>query len=98
MSGWLAPNMYECTSCGYVGQLFLEVTPKDYEDFKIQKLKKTKVCPECGKESLKFEKEISKTAAKEMFECKECGYIGTLTSEIIFDDLDDSSVDEEEKA
>ena len=29
VSGWLAPNMFECTSCNYVGPLFLEIDPKD---------------------------------------------------------------------
>lgn len=33
ISGWLAPNMYECTACGYVGPLYLEVDP---EDFKLE--------------------------------------------------------------
>lgn len=32
VSGWLAPNMFECTSCKYIGPLFLEVDPKDLEE------------------------------------------------------------------
>lgn len=30
VSGWLAPDMYEC-SCGYVGRLFLEIDTDDYK-------------------------------------------------------------------
>ena len=29
VSGWLAPNLFECTSCNYIGSLFLEIDPKD---------------------------------------------------------------------
>jgi len=32
VSGWLAPNMFECTSCNYVGPLFLEIDPKDFKE------------------------------------------------------------------
>lgn len=32
VSGWLAPNMFECTSCNYIGPLFLEVDPEDLEE------------------------------------------------------------------
>ncbi|NHJ22046.1 MAG: hypothetical protein EAX91_13950 [Candidatus Lokiarchaeota archaeon] len=32
VSGWLAPNMFECTSCKYIGPLFLEIDPKDLEE------------------------------------------------------------------
>ena len=32
VSGWLAPNMYECTSCKYIGHLFLEVNPEDLHE------------------------------------------------------------------
>jgi hypothetical protein len=31
VSGWLAPDMYECTSCKYVGYIFLEVDSNDYK-------------------------------------------------------------------
>jgi hypothetical protein len=31
VSGWLTPDMYECTSCNYIGYFFLEVDPEDYE-------------------------------------------------------------------
>ena len=31
VSGWLAPNMYECTSCKYVGHLYLEVDPEEFK-------------------------------------------------------------------
>ncbi|MHA1148431.1 MAG: hypothetical protein ACTSR8_09310 [Promethearchaeota archaeon] len=89
VSGWLAPNMYECTNCGYVGQLFLEVSPEDYKNFKIEKLQEVKICPECGKQSLYFEKNISETTNREMFKCKKCGYIGSLTSKINYEDVMD---------
>ena len=29
VSGWLAPNLFECTSCNYIGPLFLEIDPED---------------------------------------------------------------------
>ena len=33
VSGWLAPDMYECADdkCGYVGRIYIEVDPKDYK-------------------------------------------------------------------
>jgi len=31
VSGWLAPNMYECTNCGYLGHFYIEIDPEDYE-------------------------------------------------------------------
>jgi hypothetical protein len=31
VSGWLAPDMYECTSCGYFGRFHVEVDSDDYE-------------------------------------------------------------------
>ncbi|MFX0018122.1 MAG: hypothetical protein ACFFAK_02105 [Promethearchaeota archaeon] len=33
VSGWLAPDMYKCTECDYIGYLYLEV---DSEDLKPQ--------------------------------------------------------------
>ena len=35
VSGWLAPGMYECRECGYVGSLFIEIDPKDFENLKL---------------------------------------------------------------
>ncbi|UCC20897.1 MAG: hypothetical protein JSV62_06355 [Promethearchaeota archaeon] len=45
VSGWLAPDMYECVNCGYVGRFFIEIDTEDYgfdkdfefnlEDFKL---------------------------------------------------------------
>ena len=32
VSGWLAPNMYECTSCKYIGHLYLEVDPEELKN------------------------------------------------------------------
>ncbi len=29
VSGWLAPNLYECTNCKYIGALFVEVDSED---------------------------------------------------------------------
>jgi len=37
VSGWLAPGMYECRECGYVGSLFIEVDSRDFEDFKLDR-------------------------------------------------------------
>jgi len=31
VSGWLAPNMYECTNCGYSGYFYIEIDPEDFE-------------------------------------------------------------------
>ena len=33
VSGWLAPDMYECTDdkCGYFGRIYIEVDPEDYK-------------------------------------------------------------------
>ncbi len=31
VSGWLAPDMYECTTCGYTGRFYVEVDSDDYE-------------------------------------------------------------------
>jgi len=35
VSGWLAPNMFECTSCNYIGHLFVEIDTKDLEEENI---------------------------------------------------------------
>ena len=34
VSGWLTPNLFECTSpsCNYIGPLFIEIDPKDYRE------------------------------------------------------------------
>lgn len=32
VSGWLAPNMYEC-KCGYVGRFYIEVDSEELEEF-----------------------------------------------------------------
>ncbi|MHA2391910.1 MAG: hypothetical protein ACXAEX_08060 [Promethearchaeota archaeon] len=31
ISGWLAPNMVECTKCGYTGYFFIEIDSEDFE-------------------------------------------------------------------
>jgi len=31
VSGWLAPDMFECSECEYVGRFFIEIDPEDYE-------------------------------------------------------------------
>jgi len=33
VSGWLTPNIFECTSdsCNYIGPLFIEIDPKDFK-------------------------------------------------------------------
>ncbi len=32
ISGWLTPNMFECTSCNYLGSLSIEIDPKDFKE------------------------------------------------------------------
>ncbi len=36
VSGWLAPNMFECTNCGYLGHFYIEI---DSEDFMLDQEK-----------------------------------------------------------
>ena len=31
VSGWLAPVMYECSNCGYLGHFYIEIDPDDFE-------------------------------------------------------------------
>jgi len=31
VSGWLAPNLYECTACNYIGSFYLEIDPEDFK-------------------------------------------------------------------
>ncbi|MHA1661326.1 MAG: hypothetical protein ACTSUT_19695 [Promethearchaeota archaeon] len=35
VSGWLAPDIFECTECGYIGRFYIEI---DSEDFKLEKI------------------------------------------------------------
>lgn len=35
VSGWLAPDIFECTECGYVGRFYVEI---DSEDFKLEEV------------------------------------------------------------
>jgi hypothetical protein len=30
VSGWLAPNMFECTNCGYLGYFYIEIDSEDF--------------------------------------------------------------------
>jgi len=39
VSGWLAPDMYECTACGYIGRFYIEV---DSEDFQLDQEENSK--------------------------------------------------------
>ncbi len=32
VSGWLTPNIFECTACKYIGSFFIEIDPKDYKE------------------------------------------------------------------
>ncbi|MHA1390872.1 MAG: hypothetical protein ACTSQT_01340 [Promethearchaeota archaeon] len=32
ISGWLTPNMFECTSCDYIGSLFIEMIRNEYSE------------------------------------------------------------------
>ena len=31
VSGWLAPDFYECLNCGYLGRFYIEVDSEDYK-------------------------------------------------------------------
>ncbi len=31
VSGWLAPEMFECVACGYIGRFYVEVDSEDFE-------------------------------------------------------------------
>jgi len=31
IGGWLAPDMFECLECGYVGSFYIEIDPNDYQ-------------------------------------------------------------------
>jgi hypothetical protein len=45
VSGWLAPDLYECSDddCHYIGRVFIEVDPKDFKlDEEIEFDKKEK--------------------------------------------------------
>ncbi|MHA1294796.1 MAG: hypothetical protein ACTSQJ_19325 [Promethearchaeota archaeon] len=42
VSGWLAPDLYECTNCKYIGAFYLEIDSKDYENKKKNLEKKEK--------------------------------------------------------
>ncbi len=33
VSGWLAPDMFRCEECGYIGNFYLEVEPEEYLKF-----------------------------------------------------------------
>ncbi len=32
ISSWLTPNMFECTSCNYLGPLSIEIDPEDFKE------------------------------------------------------------------
>ena len=34
VSGWLAPDLYECTNCKYTGALYIQVTLEEYKRLK----------------------------------------------------------------
>ncbi len=34
VSGWLAPDMYECMNCKYIGPLFIEIEPEELDKIK----------------------------------------------------------------
>jgi len=34
VSGWLAPDLYECTNCKYTGALYIQVTPEEFKRLK----------------------------------------------------------------
>ncbi|MFO8020524.1 MAG: hypothetical protein R6U96_18015 [Promethearchaeia archaeon] len=42
VSGWLAPEMYRCTNCNYVGHFYVEVESEDYKQFQEEQKKSEK--------------------------------------------------------
>ena len=42
VSGWLAPSMFECVNCGYVGSVFLEIDPDEISSGNYQEEGKEK--------------------------------------------------------
>jgi hypothetical protein len=34
VSGWLAPNLLECTNCNYIGAFYIEVNADEFEKIK----------------------------------------------------------------
>ena len=38
VSGWLAPDLYECTNCKYTGALYIETTPEELERLQNERL------------------------------------------------------------
>ncbi|MHA1687916.1 MAG: TFIIB-type zinc ribbon-containing protein [Promethearchaeota archaeon] len=42
VSGWLAPDLYECRDCNYVGSLYLEMDLEEYEQMKKKEQEKSK--------------------------------------------------------
>jgi hypothetical protein len=36
VSGWLAPSMFECTKCSYIGSLYLEIDPNELNSNEIE--------------------------------------------------------------
>jgi len=40
VSGWLAPSLYECLNCKYIGPLFIEVDSNEYERMQEEKFSK----------------------------------------------------------
>lgn len=33
VSGWLTPDKFRCMECGYVGHIYLEVEPEEYQTY-----------------------------------------------------------------
>ncbi|MHA1805554.1 MAG: hypothetical protein ACTSU4_13635 [Promethearchaeota archaeon] len=40
VSGWLAPDLYECWDCNYVGPLYLEMDLEEYEQLRKKEQEK----------------------------------------------------------
>ena len=40
VSGWLAPTMYECWDCNYVGPLYVEIELEEYKELMKEENKK----------------------------------------------------------
>ncbi|TXT59764.1 MAG: hypothetical protein BAJALOKI2v1_170018 [Promethearchaeota archaeon] len=36
VSGWLAPDMYECRNCNYVGSFYLVIDPEELKESEIE--------------------------------------------------------------
>ncbi|MFX1260134.1 MAG: hypothetical protein ACFFAN_19975 [Promethearchaeota archaeon] len=41
VSGWLAPSMYECLECGYIGYIYFEIDSDDFKELEKDEKKES---------------------------------------------------------